>query len=94
MIEMKAVHDSLNFAILNLLKSGLLTEICTFLQLLEKLLFSLRYHFVISTKEVKLPCFYKQSRLWPVGITDGPRVNLRGVYAFYGMKISCRTRKI
>ena len=31
-IEIKAVHDSLNSAIPNLLKSGLLKEICTFLQ--------------------------------------------------------------
>ena len=32
-IEIKAVHDLLNSAIPNLLKSGLLKEICTFLQL-------------------------------------------------------------
>ena len=41
MIEIKAVHDSLNSAIQNLLKSGLLKEICTFLQLVANNCFPL-----------------------------------------------------
>ena len=40
-IEIKAVHDSLNSAIPNLLKSGLLKEICTFLQLVANNCFPL-----------------------------------------------------
>ena len=38
-IEMKAVHDSLNSAIPNLLKSGLPKEICTFLNLWQIIVF-------------------------------------------------------
>ena len=40
-IEMKAVHDSLNSPIPNLLKSGLLKEICSLLQLVSNSCFPL-----------------------------------------------------
>ena len=39
LIEIKAVHDSLNSAISNLLKSGLLKEICTFFNLRQIIIF-------------------------------------------------------
>ena len=38
-IEITAVHDSLNSAISNLLKSGLLKEICTFFNLRQIIIF-------------------------------------------------------